>query len=167
MLRAHRRMLGIVCSSLVLSGAAAATDEIGKGNVTETLKVERIEARDALVALRSLAGNREVEILDAHTLSVRDTPEKLQLARSIVALIDRQDSAEAASTVRDQNDGTTLASIVLRRATLAEAMVVLRSEVAIRRFATFEDISTVLVRDSPEQVAKAIDRLAALDLAAP
>jgi len=35
------------------------------------------------------------------------------------------------------------------------------------RFAVFEQISTVLVRDSPEQVAKAIDRLAALDGAAP
>ena len=163
MLRAHRRILGIACRSLVLAGAATATDEVSKGTFTETLKVERIEARDALVALRSLAGNREVEILDAHTLSVRDTAEKIQLAQSIVALIDRQDSAEAASAVRDQNDGTTLASIVLRRATLAEAMVVLRSEVAIRRFATFEDISTVLVRDSPEQVAKAMHERAMSD----
>ena len=134
--------------------------------LTEGFRVERVAAQDARLTLRTLAGAGETEIEGEHQIRVRDTPEKLLLVRKIVALLDRADTAAEPSASFEVGDGTTVASFALRHALPNEASRMLMGEIGIRRVATQAKIATVFVRDTPEQVEKALQLLRAFDEAA-
>ncbi len=133
---------------------------------TEELKIERLAAKDALVAVRSLAGIREIEVRDLHTLSIHDTPAKLLLARQVVELLDHPKSSSPLQVVRDVGDGTTLASYALRATSARDAMRMLMGKIGIRRVTAVAENETVLFRDTREQVEAALALLDDFDLPA-
>ncbi len=163
MVRNLRRMIVLAAAGIFVCGTAVAGEE----KRTEVLRIERVAAKQAVVALRVMVGAGEIEVVDPHTLSVHDTPEKLLLARKIAELLDRSDSAANAVTIYEVGDGTTVASIVVRYASPARAMRMLMREIGIRKVATVEETSTVLVRDSAEQVEKALKLIRDFDIQAP
>lgn len=165
MFRGRRRILGIAGSCLLLAVAAAA-DDASETKVTAELQVERIEAKSAIVALRAIAGIREIEVRDLHTLSIHDTPAKLLLARQVLELVDYSKTPIHLQRVRELDDGTTLASYALREAPAREAMRMLMGKIGIRQVAAIEDNETVLFRDTAEQVKAALDLLDEFDHAA-
>lgn len=163
MVQNFRRIVALAAAGIFVCGSAVAGEE----KRTEEIRIERVAAKQALVALRVMAGAGEIEVVDPHTLSVHDTPEKLLLARKIAEMLDRPDSTANPFAVYDVGDGTTVASIVVRYASPARAMRMLMSEIGIRKVASVEEISTVLVRDSAEQVEKAIELIRDFDRQAP
>ena len=67
----------------------------------------------------------------------------------------------------DAGDGTTLACVSLRHASAHDGMRLLMSQIGIRAVASVQELEAVLVRDSPEQVGKALQLLADFDRPAP
>jgi len=152
-------MAPIAFAAVLFCGLRAAAEEEKR---TEVFRIERIEAQQALVTIRSLAGAKEIEVLDLHNLSIHDTEERLVIARKVVELLARDGVPPA---TYDVGDGTWLAGVTLRHASSRDAARLLMSEIGIRKVATAQELALVLFRDSPEQVEKALEALRAFDKA--
>lgn len=150
-------------AGVALAAFAHAQEET---KLTQGFRVERVQAREAQLSLRTLAGAREIAIVDEHRIEVRDTPERLLHVRRIVELLDRAATVAEPSAGFEVGDGTVVASYALQHAQPNAASRMLMGEIGIRRVSTAGSIATVLVRDTPEQVEKAIDLLRAFDSAA-
>ena len=114
-----------------------------------------------------LAKVREIEAVEVHALSIHDTEERRRLAWKVVEMLDRGDDVRFAPATFDAGDGTTLACVSLRHASAHDGMRLLMSQIGIRAVSTVQELDAVLVRDSPEQVAKALQLLADFDRPAP
>ncbi|MEO8195265.1 MAG: hypothetical protein ABI689_00940 [Thermoanaerobaculia bacterium] len=163
----RRAMLGIACSWILCASAVAATDEKRDEMRTEELRVERIGAQDALLAVRTIAGVREIEVHDLHTLSIHDLPDKLLLARWVVELLDHPRSVSRLHGARKVDEETMIASFALRQTSARDAMRLLMSRIAIRKVAAVEANETVVFRDTREQGKAAFDLLDEFDRTAP
>lgn len=113
MLKVFRLILLITCGLFLADGMAAATEEAR----AEEMTLRRVEAKGAVIVLRSILGLRQLEVV---------------------------------------------ARAILRHASSRDVMIALRS-LGISRMATVGEPSTVIVRDSAEQVALAMDRIRLLD----
>ncbi|HQW52239.1 MAG TPA: hypothetical protein PL082_09295, partial [Tepidiformaceae bacterium] len=60
-------------AGLLLCALAGAAEEEKR---TEVVPIARIEAQQALLAVRVMAKVREIEAVDAHALSIHDTEER-------------------------------------------------------------------------------------------
>lgn len=134
---------------------------------TEVVPIARVEARQALLAVRVLAKVREIEAVEAHALSIHDTEERRRLAWKVVEMLDRGDDVRFFPATFDAGDGTTLACVSLRHASAHDGMRLLMSQIGIRAVSIVQELDAVLFRDSPEQVGKALQLLADFDRPAP
>lgn len=176
MREAKRRMPGFVRISLLFAGMTAAAwatqsaaPEVlaAEEKRTEEIQVERIEAAHALLAVRSIAGTREIEVRGLHTLSIHDTPGKLLLARRVVELLDHGRSVSHLHGASRADEETMIASYALRDTTARDAMRMLMGRIAIRKVAAIEENATVVFRDTVDQVKAAFDLLEEFDRVAP
>jgi hypothetical protein len=151
-------------AGLVLGGFAGAAQEEKR---TEVIPIARVEARQALLPVRILAKVREIEAVEAHALSIHDTEERRRLAWKVVEMLDRGDDVRFVPATFDAGDGTTLACLSLRHASASDGMRLLMGQIGIRCVAVVQELEAVLVRDSPEQVGKALQLLTDFDRQAP
>jgi hypothetical protein len=158
------RVLVPALAGLLLADLAGAAEEEKR---TEIVPIARVEARQALLAVRVLAKVREIEAVEAHALSIHDTEERLRLAWKVVEMLDRGDDVRFDPMTFDAGDGTTLACVSLRHASARDGMRLLMSQIGIRAVGMVQELEAVLVRDSPEQVGKALQLLADFDRRAP
>lgn len=161
----NRWMLLTLCGAFLFSTAAAAA-ETAEAAAGEEIKLQRIEAKDALTMVRTLAGTGRVQIADAYALRIQDTPEKVLLARKIVALVEGTECATDAGARYEVGDGTTVACRALRHTSGNEVMAALRT-LAIRRIGLVRAPPLVLVRDRAEKLDAALAKIRELDRAAP
>lgn len=150
--------------SLVSLGASGASDQGAAGAAEFTL--QHIRAADAATALRTIADARRIEVVSDHALRIQGTPEGLQLAEQVLALVDSgTDSALTAFTV--PSDQSRVSAFRLERSTAAEALKALRTVVGIAKVAVHQDPALVIVRDTPEQVEAARALIEILEKACP
>ena len=164
MIPTKEKVLLLCLASLLLCALAGAAEEEKR---TEIVPIARIEAQQALLAVRVMAKVREIEAVEAHALSIHDTEERRRLAWKVVEMLDRGDDARFVPATFDAGDGTTLACVSLRHASAHDGMRLLMGQIAIRAVASVQELEAVLVRDSPEQVGKALQLLADFDRPAP
>ncbi len=162
MSKVDRWMLLTFCGALLFSSAAVAAE----GASGEEIKLQRIEAKDALTMVRTLAGTGRVQIADAHALRIQDTPEKILLARKIIELVEGPGCAAEAGARYEVGDGTIVACRALRHTSGNEVMAALRT-LAIRRIGVVRAPPTVLVRDRPDKLEAALAKIRELDREAP
>jgi len=159
MLTIRRFLVPVVCVALSTSLASAADS-----TSTADFNLRRVEAKGAVVVLRTLANTRRIVVVDDHTVRISDDESKIADARAIVGLI--ENPAEGSATVQ-LADGSTVAMASLRRASASDVLTALRTKLQIRRIATIEgDGSTssrVFVRDTNEQAQEALKLIAEMD----
>ncbi len=155
------KMLAL-CALFLGSTATAKAEEAR----SEEIKLQRIEAKNALTMVRTLAGTTRVQIADEHTLRIQDSSEKVLLARKIIEMLDGAGCAADAGARFEVGDGTIVACKALRHTSGNEVMAALRT-LAIRRIAVVREPPTVLVRDNAEQVEAALALIRELDREAP
>lgn len=158
----------IVVSSLVavtLLAAPAAADEPTATTETAEIALHQLEARGALTLLRTIANTRGpgLKLIDEHTVAVTDSAEVVALAKSVVELAENPSDLAGEVTTLAAPDGSVIAAVRLQHAALADVAKALRVEVSIKRFALNEALSTVVVRDTPEQVEAALDVIRRLE----
>ena len=145
----------IACTTCATSTAYSADE-----TQAVTFSLNNAASRDAATVLRTIAGVRNLEIADDHTITVRDTREQLELAAAVIEMLDTtEDTADA--TPLTAGDGSVIAVVVLDRASSAEVMVALREELQIARCATAGE-KKVFLRDTDSQIQaalKVIERL--------
>lgn len=164
MIQRMEKVLVAALAGLLFGALAGAAEEEKR---TEIVPIARLEAREALLAVRVMAKSREIEAVEAHALSIHDTEERRRLAWKVVEMLDRGDDVRFEPATFDAGDGTTLACVSLRHASAGDGMRLLMGQIGIRVVASVQELEAVLVRDSPEQVGKALQLLKDFDLPAP
>jgi type II secretory pathway component GspD/PulD (secretin) len=156
----------IVLSSLVavaLFAAPATADEPTVTTETAEIALHQLEARGALTLLRTIANTRGLKLIDDRTVAVTDSPEVVALAKSVVDLAENPSELAGEVTTHTAPDGSVIASVRLQHAALTDVGKALRTEVSISRMAFNDAMSTVVVRDTPEQVQAALDVIRRLE----
>ncbi len=117
----------LVLASVVAATAAAAPMALPSDEARgEEIKLLRLDAKGAVVLLRSIAGVKEVEIVDDKTLRVQGTPDRVLLARKILELTEATGGTADAEGRYDVGDGTIVACAALRESSRNELMTALR-----------------------------------------
>ena len=145
----------------VIVGSAFAAFAADDANQVARLTLSRLEAEEGVQVLRTFARSREVDVVDARTLEVRDTPEGIARARTVLALADSAPGTEPVATARLAEDSV-LVRVDLERASAREVLQVLRTELRLRDAATHGE-SRVLFRDTVSRTATALERIRELD----
>ena len=140
-------------SAVLLSAWPAAAEEQPE---TKTFAFQQLRAADAATVLRTIVGIRELTASDDHSLEITGEQALVRLATELLSALD------ALEVVRSQSfatgDDTVIAVIPLSEVSAADAMLSMR-KLEIRRIAALDDGPVVVVRDTPDQVALAIDVL--------
>lgn len=144
----------------LLCGLATAAEE------TKRFEIEHVEAQNASMALRSLAGTRNVET-DGNALVVTDSAEGLDVAEKVLELVDIENDAEPAIhsivlDTPDDADDSVLTRFMLEEGQAPEVMKALRGELSIRHVMVSADPSMVIIRDTNEKTEAAIDLVGSL-----
>lgn len=154
-----RGVLLASCSAALTLGLAWASD----APQTADLRLQQLKPADALTLLRTMVGARQLEIVDEHTIRISDAPETVLLAKTLVELAEHPSEVAERIPTQKTADGTVVASVRLRRASLKDASAALRSKLAIARMAMNSELSTLMIRDRPDQVAAALDLIRGLE----
>jgi type II secretory pathway component GspD/PulD (secretin) len=152
----RRFIVPVVCVALSASLASAA-----ESTLTADLDVHKIEPVDAVVVLRSIASVERAVAVDDDTVRVWGDESKIATARVVVDLIEKP--AEGSETSVQLADGTTVAIAFLRHASVVDVLKALRAKLGIRKVATEDSSSIILVRDSNERVQEALKLIAEMD----
>ena len=108
-----------------------------------TFSLNNATSREAATVLRTIAGVKNLEIDDDHTITVRDTQEKLELAAAVVKMLDAtEDTADA--TPLTTSDGSVIVAVFLNRATSGEVIVALQKELHCEKRGSRRDTHTTL-----------------------
>lgn len=148
--------------ALVIASTACTAGLAYPANETQalTFSLKHATSPDAATVLRTIAGVKNLQVADDHTLTVRDTPEKLELAAAVVKMLDANDDT-AGTAPLSAGDGSVIAAVALNRASSQEVMAALREELQIARIATVGE-RRVFLRDTDSQIQaalKVIERL--------
>ncbi len=154
----------LVASSLVAAALLAAPATADEPTVTAEIALHQLEAPGALTLLRTIAGTRGLKLIDERTVAVTDSAEVVALAKAVVELAENPSDLGGEVRIHTAPDGSVIASMRVQHADLADVGKALRVEVSISRMAFHEALSTVVVRDTPEQVEAARDVIRRLDL---
>jgi len=154
----------------VLLLAAAAAAEEPTATTTETtetaaISLDRLSVAGALTMLRTVVDTRGLEPIDDHTVGITDAPEVVALARTVIDLAEHPSDLAGEVTTHTAADGSVIAAVRLQHALLPDVARALRVEVHIKKLAFEDALPTVVVRDTPEQVAAAIALMRRLDQA--
>ena len=153
----------IVLSSLVAAALLAAPAAADEPTETAEIALHQLKAPGALTLLRTIADTRGLKLIDERTVSVTDSPEVVALAKSVVDLAENPSDLAGEVTTLAAPDGSVIAAVRVQHATLADVGSTLRVEVKIRKMAFDEALSTIVVRDTPEQVQAALDTIRRLE----
>ena len=143
--------------------AAACTTSIAYAadpTQSATFSVTNATTAQAATVLRTIAGVKDLEAADDHTITVRDTRETLELAAAVVEMLNATDAA-ADPTPLAAGDGHIIVAVDLKDASSGEVMTALRNELHFARSAGAGE-KRVFLRDTDSQVQaalKVIERL--------
>ena len=126
-----------------------------------TFSLKNATSSEAATVLRTITGVKNLEASDDHTITVRDTQEKLELAAAVVEMLDATgDTAD--TTPLSAGDGSIIAAVALNRVSSKEVMVALRKELKIARIATAGE-KRVFLRDTDSQIQAALEVIGRLE----
>ena len=155
-----RRQLAV---ALAIAGAAWTVNAAYPADEIHavTFSLNHATSPEAATVLRTIAGVKDLEFPSDNAITVRDTQERLALAAAVVKMLDSaDDAAEMAPLSAD--DGSVIATVVLKRASEQEVMLALRKELHFARFATAGE-KRILLRDTASQVQAALKLIARLE----
>ena len=119
-----------------------------------TFSLKNATSPVAATVLRTIVGVKNLQAADDHTITVRDTQEKLDLATAVVKMLDTTgDTAD--TTPLSAGDGSVIVAVVLNRASSGEVIVALQKELQIARSAGAGE-KRVFLRDTDSQVQAAL-----------
>ena len=149
--------------AVALLAAPAAADQPTAATETAEISLQQLDAASALTLLRTIADTRGPKMVDERTVAITDSPEVVALARSVVDLAEHPSEAAGEIATHAAADGSVIAAVRLQHASMPDVARMLRTEVKIHKAAYNEALSTVVVRDTPEQVEAAITLIRRLD----
>jgi hypothetical protein len=149
--------------AFVIASTACVTSIAYPADETQaiTFSLSHATSRDAATVLSTIAGIKNLKPTDDHTITARDTQEKLALAAAVVKMLDATDGT-VDTTPLSASDGSVIAAVVLKRASSEEVMVALREELQIARIATAGE-KKVFLRDSDSQIQAALKVIGRLE----
>ena len=121
---------------------------------TATFILNNATSREAATLLRTIVGVKKLELPDDQTITVHDTPEQLELATAVVKMLDASDDT-ADTTPLPAGDGAVIVAVTLNRASTADVMKALRTELQIARIAVVGE-KRVFLRDTDGQILEAM-----------
>ena len=136
---------------LVLGGVAASPCLASDEPVTVKVTLEQLKGPDAATILRSIAGVRGVDVVDDRTVQVTDEADTVELAKVVIGLAEHPSAVDEVQ-MHSVSDGTSVVSVHLDKTPVHEVMAALRQKVAIKRVAGNDGMSSIILRDTPEQV---------------
>ena len=148
----HKLAVAFVIASIACTtGIAYSAGESQAAGETQvvTFSFTNVTGREAATVLRTIVGV-SLEAADDHSITVRDTQEKLDLAAAVAKMLDTTDDT-ADTTPLSAGDGSVIAAVVLNRASSVEVMDALRQELQIARIATAGE-KMVFLRDTDSQI---------------
>jgi hypothetical protein len=149
-MRPKPALVFVIASTVCTTSIAYPADE----TQAVTFSLNNASSPVAATVLRTIVETRNLKADDDHTLTVRDTPEKLELATAVVKMLDT--TADTADTTPlSASDGSVIAAVVLNRASSKEVMDVLRTELQIARIATAGE-KRIFLRDTDSQIQAAL-----------
>lgn len=125
-----------------------------------TFILNNATSRDAATVLRTIVAIKKLELPDDHTITVRDTPEQLELATAVVKMLDASEDTTD-TTPLPAGDGAIIVAVALNRASAGDVMAALRTELRIARIASVGE-KRLFLRDTDGQIMaalKVIERL--------
>jgi hypothetical protein len=156
----HKTAVAFVIASTAFTASIAyAADE----TQAVTFSLSSATSPEAATVLRTIAGVKYVEAADDHTITARDTPEKLQLATAVVKMPDTRDGT-ADTPPLSAGDGSVIVAVALNRASSGEVIVALQKELQIARSAGAGE-KRVFLRDTESQVQAALKVIEKLERA--
>ena len=108
----------------------------------------------AATVLRTIVAIKDLKVDDDHTITVRDTREKVELAEAVVKLVDATDDS-VDTTPLPAGDGSVIVAVVLKSASSGEVIRTLQQELRFARSAGAGE-KRVILRDTDSQVMKAL-----------
>lgn len=162
-------MLSLASASTLILGSLVALAADGGAGAPEkeaVFETAPLASSDVVTALRSIADTKRLEILDGDTVRVWGGAEEIALAAKVVALVVEPPETEAEPELDEVGDGSVIARVILERTDTRSALTELR-KLGLGHIAIVEKRKALLFRDAPEQVEKALERIAALEAAAP
>lgn len=111
--------------------------------------------------LRVMVDARRLTMGDEHSVGMTDTPANIQLARRVIDMV--EDPGDEAFRQLSVADGTIIASVRLRHASVVDVGSALRAKADLARISMNVALSTVVVRDSPERIEAALKLIRELD----
>ena len=146
----------------MIASAACTTSIAYPADETQaiTFSLNNATSREAATVLHTIAGTKNLEAADDHTITVRDTQEKLELATAVVKMLDTTDGS-ADTTPLSAGDGSVIVAVILKHASSGEVIVALQKELQIARSAGAGE-KRVFLRDTDSRVQaalKVIERL--------
>jgi hypothetical protein len=147
----------LIASTACIASIAYPADE----TQALTFSLKNATGPEAATVLRTIAGVKNLQAADDHTITVRDTQEQLELAAAVVKMLDATgDTAD--TTPLSAGDGSIIAAVSLNRASSKEVMVALREELQIARIATAGE-KRVFLRDTDSQIQAALKVIGRLE----
>lgn len=126
-----------------------------------TLRLTQISAPEAATLLKTIVATKGITGVDDRTLVIRDTEERLALAREVVGMADTNDAAPIRSRLA-VSDGTVITGVTLEHAFAEDVMVALREQLHIARIVTLGE-KRLFLRDTESQTAAALKVINDLD----
>lgn len=123
---------------------------------TRTFALHQMVSPDAATVLSTIAGIRQLNVQHDHNLQATGGPAALRIATELLSALDAPEIAPSQSFTT--GDDTVIAVIPLSGISPSDAMLALR-ELKLQRVAALDRRSVVVVRDTPEQVTRALATL--------
>ena len=147
----HKLAVAFVIASTVCTTCTAYAAEEAKA---ATFTLSNATTPQAATVLRTIVGIKDLKIDDDHTITVRDTRDKLELAEAVVKLVDAGDDT-VDTTPLPAGDGSVIVAVVLKGASSGEVILALQKELQFARSAGAGE-KRVILRDTDGQVMKAL-----------
>lgn len=148
---------------LVLCAVSMAPALSAEETVTADLSLARLQAMDAIVILRSLTGSHGLQVVDEHTVKVTDSAATVELVKVVLDVAEHPSDASDTVPTRELADGSVVFCVRLQHAPVKDVAQALRKEVRVTRLAIEMELATVMVRDTPERAASALEVIRRLD----
>ena len=147
----HKLAVALVIASSVCTTCTAVAAEEAQA---ATFSLSNATTAQAATVLRTIVGIKDLKFGDDHTITVRDTREKVELAEAVVKLLDAADDA-VDTTPLPAGDGSVIVAVVLNHASSGEVILALQKELQFARSAGAGE-KRVILRDTDSQVMKAL-----------
>jgi type II secretory pathway component GspD/PulD (secretin) len=155
-----RLPLLIACALLLAAVTVCVADDVTQ---SQDFSLSSVKPKDALTVLRTIVGTKAVNIVEPRTVILRDTPDNLALAETLIKIMDSSGEGYQHS-FHKTSDGSVVLSVILEQASAKDVLTVLRTQLRIRRIATLGD-TRIILRDTEDQADAALDLIQKVDQA--